>query len=239
MPTSWIETELKLLLPDEAAWRRIRAALGPGRVVVQINHFFDCAEGAFAAARIAVRLRSEGQRNRLTLKGDELEAAGGALSRRIELETDITKDELEAAVEGGFDLLPWLVRFEAGELGEIPPPELRSFLDRVRALSPGRRLTRQAGFSNRRERLQVELRDHDGVFAIELDLDETRFSANRVDYELEVELDVAPARAEPRNRNPDEIERALRRWLRELAGIAVESAPSKLERLLALPRTAT
>ena len=39
--TEWIETELKLGLPHENAWRWVRSRLGPGPVVEQQNHFFD------------------------------------------------------------------------------------------------------------------------------------------------------------------------------------------------------
>ena len=146
--SSWIETELKLLLPNRAAWQRIRAALGPGRVVVQVNHFFDRADGALAAARIAVRLRSEGE-------------------------------------EG-----------EAQGIGGVPSSDVSGFLETLGSICRGVHLARNAGFTNRRERLRVELRDEEGAFEIE----------------IEVEFD-------------------------ELAAIEVTPAPSKLERLRALPRS--
>ena len=146
--SSWIETELKLLLPNRAAWQRIRAALGPGRVVVQVNHFFDRADGALAAARIAVRLRSEGE-------GEEGEAQG---------------------------------------IGGVHSSDVSGFLETLGSICRGVHLARNAGFTNRRERLRVELRDEEGAFEIELDLD-------------------------------------------DLAAIEVTPAPSKLERLRALPRS--
>ncbi len=55
----WIESELKLLLPDAAAFERVRDALGDASVVSQKNHFFDRADGALRDARIGVRLRVE------------------------------------------------------------------------------------------------------------------------------------------------------------------------------------
>jgi uncharacterized protein YjbK len=230
----WIESELKLLLPGEAAAQRIREALGPGRVVVQANHFFDRPDGALAGARIAVRLRAEDEQYRLTLKGDELESPGGALSRRIELEIDVMRAEFEAARDGGLELLAWLDRFESQAEVEGRPPELARFLAALRSLCRGVRLVQQGSFTNRRERLRAELRDDDGLFEILLELDETRFPGDRTaDYEIEVELDGEgdPTAESPPRRSPQQVELALREWLRALAGIEVTPAASKLSRL--------
>lgn len=230
----WIESELKLLLPGEAAARRIREALGPGPVVLQANHFFDRPDGALADARIAVRLRAEDERCLLTLKGDELESPGSALSRRIELEIDVTRAEFEAGRDGDLELLAWLDRFDSRADVEGRPPALARFLASLRALCRGVRLVRQGSFTNRRERLRAELRDADGRFEVLLDLDETRFPGDRTaDYEIEVELDREDdlAADSPPLRSPVQVERALREWLRALAGIEVSPASSKLSRL--------
>jgi hypothetical protein len=98
--------------------------------------------------------------------------------------------------------------------------------------SRGARLVRCGGFTNRRERLRAALRDEDGLFEVELDLDETRFPGDRIaDYEIELEFDVDPDVDASRHRSPRQVERALREWLRALAGIEVTPAPSKLSRL--------
>ena len=39
--TEGFETEIKLGLPDEAAWRWVRERISPVRVVHQTNHYFD------------------------------------------------------------------------------------------------------------------------------------------------------------------------------------------------------
>lgn len=230
----WIESELKLLLPGEAAAQRIRAALGPGPVVVQANHFYDRPDGALAEARIAVRLRAEDERFLLTLKGDELESPGGALSRRIELEIDLTRAEFEAVRDGDLELVAWLDRFDSQAEVAGRPPALARFLASLRSLCRGVRLVRQGSFTNRRERLRAELRDEAGPFEVLLDLDETHFpGARTADYEIEVELDREgdPAADAPPTRSPRQVERALREWLRALAGIEVIPASSKLSRL--------
>ncbi len=229
--TGWIETELKLLLPDEAAWQRVRAAIGPGPVAVQENHFFDRCDGALGAARIAVRLRAEDGLRRLTVKGDELAVQEQALSRRIELEVGMTAAEFDAALAAGLDLATWLPRLEARAPRETRPPALLRLLDALRSASRGARLVRLDGFTNRRERLRLALADETGPFALDLELDATRFPDHeRTDYELEVELadGVDAGRLDPLR-----VEHALRRWLEALGIAGVAPAPSKLARLRA------
>lgn len=238
----WIETELKLLLPDEAAWERVRAALGPGRVVRQVNHFFDRADGALRAARIGVRLRAEDEDRFLTLKGDALpsgpDRASGdgrsgrgpdeALSRRIELETGLPEETFDAAIRDGLDLGPWLARFR-GEAGAEPlPPALAGFLALLESTCRGRRLQRYAGFCNLRLIEGLALHDEQGLIPVEVALDRTELPGDRIDHEIEVELAGNPG-------DPDELaartERALHRWLSDRGVGTVVPAPSKLARL--------
>ena len=242
--SGWIETELKLLLPNEAAWQRIRDALGPGPAVVQENHFLDREDGALAAARIAVRLRAEAGRRILTVKGDELGVPGEALSRRIELEVDLTPAEFEAALAEGLDLVAWLPRLEARAPRASRGATLLRLLDALRAASRGVRLARVDGFSNRRERLRLALADEGGPFEVDVELDATRFpDQDRTDYELEVELDSGGSDAQGAEGaetggragrlDPNGVEQALLRWLGDLGVAGVTPAPSKLARLRA------
>jgi len=235
--SSWIETELKWLLPDALAFERVRQALGPGRVALQVNHFFDRADGAFAAARISVRLRSEGDLHRLTLKGDERAASGGALSQRIELEADLTPAEFEAALARGLDLEAWIARLAPGsgkadtDAERARAPELVLFLARLAALAApgaGGPLRRHAGFTNRRESIATVLHDAAGPLAIELALDRTELPGGRIDHEIEVELGPGT----PSEITPERVERALVARLRTLGVGPLRPATSKLARLL-------
>lgn len=227
----WIETECKLLLPDANAARRVRDALGRGPVVEQANHFFDRPDGALAAARIAVRLRAEAGRRRLTIKGDELERPESGWSRRIELEADLTAAEFDSALVDGLDLAAWIPRLEAEAPQTGRSPALVELLGRLHASGRAGRLRRIDGFANRRERLRLDLSDERGDFEVVLELDETRFpngsqQGDRIEYEIEVELDAGRP-------DPDRVERALRRWLRDHCVEGVVPAPSKLARLRA------
>lgn len=244
----WIETELKLLLPDASAWRRVRDALGPGPVVVQENHFFDLRDGTLAAARIAVRLRAANGRRQLTVKGGELGTRAETVSRRIELEVDMKPDELEAALAEGLDLAAWLPRLESRATPpDARPPELLRLLDALRSASRRGRLVRIDGLRNRRERLRLALADELGAIELTLELDETRFpDHDRTDYEIEVELggelggnlnaEPEPAPDEAGRLDPRRVERALLHWLRTLGIHEVARAPSKLARLRAPAR---
>lgn len=221
----WIETELKFLLPDEDAFRRVQAALGPARATQQVNHFLDCEDGALRRARIGVRLRSEGGNRLLTVKSDALDTSHDALSQRIELERSLSSETFEAALTQGLDLLPWLEHFEAEMATEGPtPPALRPFLARLMALCRDQKLRRRAGFTNFRQAARATLCDERGAFDVELLLDETRLPGDRIDYELEVELGAAD---EP----PARVERALRAWLRDQGVTRIVPASSKFGRL--------
>jgi len=231
---NWIETELKLLLPDAVAHRRVLSALGPGRSLVQQNHFFDRADGAFRAARIGVRLRAENDERLLTLKGDALESGGDpALSRRIELETDMPTETFEAALRDGLDLGPWLALFR-GEAGkpsgverERPPPAVARFLDRLESIGRDERLRCYGRFRNLRLLEGLVLHDEQGMIEVEIAVDRTELPGDRIDYEVEVELPGNPG-------DSDELvertARALYRWLADRGVGAVVPAPSKLAR---------
>ena len=246
----WIESELKLLLPDAAAFERVRDALGDASVVSQKNHFFDRADGALRDARIGVRLRVESESadsgpagtqedplgargilRTLTLKSDGEVASGGALAHRIELECEIDAASFDGALTRGLDLTPHLARFraESSRADEGGAPEaLVRFLDRLESLCRGEILVLRAAFSNRRALQRVSLPDPAGAIEVELALDRTTLPGGRVDHEIEVELD-APSPDEARR-----SERALRRWLHELGVDDVAPAPSKLARLHAV-----
>src|SRR5690606_8409804 len=61
--TRGIERELKLLLPDEAAWEALRATLGPPRRVIrQVNTYFDTRDRRLTRTRrLMVRVREESE----------------------------------------------------------------------------------------------------------------------------------------------------------------------------------
>lgn len=231
----WIETELKLGLPDEAAWRWVRDQLGPGPVRHQENHFFDTPERAFRAARIGVRLRREGDAITLTLKADPLEShesgAAGAVSRRIELERPLSRSTFEQALIGGFSLETALAGWRR-EIREAPNADAAfAMLGRVEALTRGGVLRRFGGFANRREILPFSTRDAAGSIEASLELDRTEYPGGRVDFEIEVELGRQSA---GRDGTLSRIHHALEDWLVGTGGFEPSVVDSKLARLEAL-----
>lgn len=231
----WIETELKLMLPDEAAWQRVRTVLGDGRVVFQVNHFFDRPDRVLRDARIGVRLRAEGGRYSLAVKGERAAPSEGAVSQRIELETRLTLADAETALTRGLDLSPWLDHWRAELSVGSTSAELVGFLDTLEAACRGRLLQRYAEFSNRRESLRLALHDADGRFEVELALDRTTLPGDQVDYEIEIEFAPDQAAGDAGdsaapNALPSRVEAAVQRWLAGLGGIATIPATSKLAR---------
>jgi len=228
--TAWIETELKLALPDEAAWNWVRSRLGQGKVVEQTNHFLDRSDRAFASARVGIRLRSEGPRRLLSLKGESGQADLEPVTRRIELETAIPTTEFDRALAKGLELAPWIAKWREirPESGEPDRLELGAFLDESERLSSGMLLERHASFSNRRETIGLTLDDSAGELELEIELDRTTFPGGRIDFEIEVE------RTSERDGMMTRTHRALSEWLSQEGHIQTSVAESKLARLHAI-----
>ena len=232
------ELEIKLGLPDEAAWRALRDELRSPTVAHQENHFFDTDDRALDRARIGVRLRVTGDTIRLTVKTEDDAAAARAgasgdapavdasLTRRVELEATVGRERFERAMRHSLDLGPWLAQWRREPHGGDPP--VRALLDRLEALEPLRTFGR---FVNERTTGRLPLRHgaHHGapVDEVAVELDRTTFPGDHVEYELEIELDATTPRDEALA-----IERAVRARLAAL-GITPRAARSKLARFRA------
>ena len=107
MPAASMESELKLEL-DPATYDALMALRSPGdEPVEQINTFYDSAAGDLRRLRWALRLRREGSRAWLTVKGAPARQDSGYFVRP-ELEAEIPADEA-ARLARGFRLsgCPW------------------------------------------------------------------------------------------------------------------------------------
>lgn len=211
-----LERELKLLVPDPAAFVALAAVLGcePDPAVLQQNHFFDTPAHDLRRARCALRLRVEPGRATLTAKGAALPSGAAALAVRPELELALAPDEAAALLAGERSPLAFLAR-HGGPLAQ-----------RVVALTGGAPLVPVGAFANRRARLgPVRLPDPGGGSgpgpgaAVVLELDATEFPGGRVDHEVELEL-PGPC--------PETLA-ALRRAF-DLAGLPWRPATSKARR---------
>jgi uncharacterized protein YjbK len=210
-----IETELKLALPDEAAYRRLlarvlRPGVEPPAVLMQANEFLDTADDVLRRHRCALRLRDEDGRWELALKGPALATVDPALTARIEEQCALDAAAAAAIREGARSPLESLRAVHtASEL-----------VRRACELVAARPLSIRGRFTN--ERLRLEPAHLAEPWDLCLELDRTTFPGGRVDHELEVELDD-PSRA-------TRVLGALRTLFRE-TGIAWTPARSKAERL--------
>jgi inorganic triphosphatase YgiF len=225
------ETELKLTLPDEAAWRRLRAELTDRHIERQENVFFDRPDGALRARRLGVRLRRAGEDCRLTVKTDPEagRAPQAALTRRIELETRIPVELFEAASHARLDLRPWIARWRAEAAGRAEldprPAALLDTLDRLADVD----LEPIGAFRNERTRGRLALDRPGGLPAwIEVELDRTDLPGDRRDYEIEVELRPGESDAAAERLRDALVERL------SALGIRTGTAESKLARFLAI-----
>ena len=215
------ETEIKLGLPDESAWRWVRERIAPVRVVRQTNHYFDTADRALSAARIGVRLRVADGRLRLTVKGAAEGAEDAVLTRRAELERDRPLDDLPTSLNHGLvldeDLAHW-------RRSMADTTALNRFLDRLTGAISADPLRTIGAFDNERSIGSLRLVDATGEITIAVELDRTRFPGGRVDFELEVETSSEDGGRLERTRA------ALEDWLERDGGIQAFARESKLAR---------
>ncbi len=209
-----LEVEFKLSLPDEEACERLLALLPPSireaAPVLQVNHFFDTSSGELRKCELALRLRSEGDRYMLALKGPRAGAAG-ALHARPEEEVEIPAPEATAILGGARSPLEALHE-------RLPDSEL---VQSALALVGSRPLSHLGAFRNERRRIGPVTPIGPGrADALVFELDRTLFPGERLEHELEVEVEAADAPA---------IEAELRALFRR-ADIEWRPAASKAER---------
>jgi cellulose biosynthesis protein BcsQ/uncharacterized protein YjbK len=216
-PPAGREVEFKLPLAGEAQLAALLAALpasapAPGPEREQLNHFFDTPRGELRRAGLALRLREEAGRFRLTAKGPS--AAAGAL-------TDRAEDEV--TLDGG-----WAFEVLAGQRSPLEVLRARlpagtPLVDALQRAVGKRSLARAGSFRNlRREVGPLELpRAGAAPVRVTLELDRSEFPGGRVEHEVEVEVAAADAAA---------VEGAMREWLGR-AGVPWRTAGSKAQRL--------
>lgn len=166
MPAMGAHTEIELKWAlSEAAYaalaERLPRLLGPGRIILQHNRFYDTPERALRQAGMNVRLRREerGQEVRVLLTCKRrLQAVGGGAHHHEEWEEVLPQAQWHASERVLDAAVP------------LPP--------HVRAVQGAARLVCLGGFGNRRWEF-----DHHGEL---LCLDRTSLPG-RVDHELEIE----------------------------------------------------
>ncbi len=195
-------------------------------MVHQANHFFDTRDRTLEQARIGVRLRKTNAATRLTVKSEPTtepsrkESAHAMLTRRIELEDSIAPPDFDRAIRAGLDLAPWLEVWRAAPSGRNP--DVAALIEALAAVG---RLETFGAFTNERTTGRLDL-GH-AKAPLEVELDRTSFPGERVEYELEIELEA--------DSTPREVERIRIAVLDRLAelGIRPAAAPSKLARFRA------
>lgn len=223
--TSGFETEIKLGLPDEAAWRWVRDRISPVRVVHQTNHYFDRPGRPLARARIGVRLRETTSGIRLTVKGEAEGPENAVITRRIELERAVPPSVLPEALTDGLSLREDLATWRSAAGAD---PVRARFLDRLDEAIADRPLRAIGAFRNVRSIGSLRLSDETGALDIEVELDRTRFPGDRTDFELEIERSSEPDGHLERTRH------AVERWLEDDGGIRPFARESKLARFEAI-----
>ncbi len=209
------EREFKYDLGDEAAARRVEARLGAARSArLQVNRFFDTADGRLRAGLWALRLRAEWEPVAGAGPPDDLAEPARAPARVIL--------SLKGAREGSgplhdrreeqLELTPGFWAREALADHDLPPA--------WRALLPPLEgaLAERARFANLRRSYPLA-----GRWRAEID--RTRFGDGRQAWELEVEIGV--------DDDPEAARAVVEALLARAGTPPVPQGKSKLERALA------
>jgi len=211
MSGAFLERELKLGIIDAAAFDALKKAAGGERddPVRQVNHFFDTASGVLRSRKVGFRIREEGRDWILTVKGPTKPNPTGHLAERVELEVKLEPALARAVIDAGRPALELLGRLD------LSAPEARDLANRVREVCAEEPMIEIGSFENERTRIRTRLAGIETV----LELDRTRFTADHIRFEVELEL------------QPGQSEAALTAALLELfarAGIEPQPTAGKL-----------
>lgn len=215
MAEQGLERELKIGVSSAGDLEALIRAAGGRRAApaLQINHFFDTPDGVLRQDAIGFRIREEGGRHILTVKGPTETDSAGLLSERVELEYTVASERAVAAIEGRLPVLALLEGVGERSAGEMQLA--RRVLQVCTAMPP----VHIGSFSNERTRVETELAGTPVV----LEFDRTQFSEE--EHRFEVELEMGPDQA------AEPLAEALRA-LFERAGASPVATSSKLARFL-------
>lgn len=161
-----MEIELKLTLQRQTFQEIMSTCRVVAEAVEQENTFFDSSDRKLRGIRWALRLRREGKRFYLTVKGPSQVTEKGVYSR-LEFETELEKKEAEVLLRG----------FTIGRCRHSPCRELAARVGDLAVDTTYR-------FVNRR----VRLRHAEWI----IEVDETQFG-EETHYELELEVPLEQA----------------------------------------------
>ncbi len=180
MSDAILERELKIGVLDAAAFDALMKVAGGQRddPVRQVNHFFDTASGALRSRKIGFRIREEGESWILTIKGPTRANAASHLAERVELESDLEPECALGVLEAGRPAVALLDQLD------LSATEARDLSNDVRAVCAAEPLNEIGSFENERTRIRTRLAGFETV----LELDRTRFTADDIRFEVELEL---------------------------------------------------
>ena len=215
------EIEFKFAVDDPQAFRRLLAQLDLTAAlldqgVIQTNHFFDSHDLCLCRNHFAIRLREQGDKNILTIKGEQSSAHHGnsVLSNRVEEQVGLPQHTARALLDGSITPRYVIETYFA--------ERATALLRLITSACGDRTLVHIGQFQNERIHvppITLDLGDNSTI--VEFELDTSTFPDGRVDYELEIEISE--------HSDAELIEDALIRLLQQ-AGIEWHSAPSKAKR---------
>lgn len=209
------EVELKRLLVGRGAADQFVAALGAPVLSdkQQVNHIFDTEDRRLDRSSFALRLRTEGNYAFLTAKG-RTRSVGSNTSSRLEAEVPIEATVAAGILAGRIDPLLAL-------RSRVEDPAFEELWREMETVLGATRIRPWGHFENRRRTIRVTLPQG---LCVDVEVDQTRFPDERLDEEIEIEL------------QGDEEVDAVETWLvatTRAAGVETRSSSPKIARFFA------
>ncbi len=173
------EIELKYLISSRADFQKLVVGLHAENVetLTQNNTFFDTQDKALSERKTTVRVRDYGDKKIFTLKGKNASSQSD-LSLKEEYETPIDAKTLEALLGENYEIF---ARFVVDFLKTLTATPL---ISETIQLVENSELISTGSFVNYRKEFVKSI---EGVEAL-IALDETHFSPDKIDFELEAEV---------------------------------------------------
>lgn len=185
------EIELKYRLHDAASLERVKnAALAradKSEIVTrtQTNYFFDTNGHSLKSNRVTLRLRHEGERHTLCIKGDDPNTPKTPDTLSVKLEYERILDHAHAHQLLALTVSPIELLAIDHIHDDKRQNQTRAYLfEQARNLAKARPIILVGSFSNLRSYIPIQM----GSTKLTLELDETRFGNNIVHHEVELEL---------------------------------------------------
>ena len=221
-----MEIELKYALENAEQYAALTQYLREqsgreAKILQQENSFFDTVEGDLRKSGLILRLRKENNTYWLTAKGSASQDETGqdTLTKRLEEEAQVSSEEAQKILRGERCLLKVFEELAWPPSGQRQKDRL-VMIAALQKAQQKKKIVLVGSFNNIRRVFEVSIAQN----PYKIECDETHFTGNQIDYEMEIELQHSDAALD--------VSSQAEQWLTHLH-IPITSARGKASRFFA------